>query len=557
MSDGKLKEEELLAQLAKLSALVEERDAKLEEQNAKLEERNAKLEETAAKLERYERLVERMQEQLKSVLAQKYGRSSEKLTAEELGQLVLAWGGDPEQTDPKLPHDDTDDAEPPGDEQPKSSKKGRYRNGHPGRSPLGEDLERIVHEHAVPDDERACEHCGVEMTCIKHVDHERVEYVPAKLVVHVDRREVLACKEDDCEGEAVTADRGAPAAPRCRIGHSLAAHLIEAKCQDGMPVERQRNQLGRLGFDVAPETLYAVWNRSLDKLRIVGDALLGEILAEWYVQLDDTRLDVLDRNHKNGKQRGHLWCFVGASRKVGYHFTETWTADEIAPVLFQIDGFAQTDDWPTYDSQVKDEHGKLRKLIDPDRRLGCGMHTRRKFYEDKKLGGKGSAAALVYWKQLYEVEAYAKKKGLDPGARHELRQEKSVPIMTAFDAWVDEQLPITRPTSRLGKALKYAQKQRPYLHRCLTDGRFEIDNGNPERQIRRPAVGRKNWLFTGSANGGRRLATAHSLVQTCIALDIPVAAYLTDVLTKIDAGWSTRRLSELLPARWNELHRRG
>ena len=550
MSNGKPTEEELLAQVAKLSALVEAQNAKLEAQSAKLEER-------ATEIERYERLVERMQEQLKSVLAQKYGRSSEKLSAEELGQLVLAWGGDPKQTDPKLPNEDTGDAEPPGDEQPKPQKKGRYQNGHPGRSPLSKDLERVVHEQTVPEDERACVHCSVEMTCIKHVEHERVEYVPAKLVVHVDRSEVLVCKEAGCEGEAVTADRDVPAAPRCRIGHSLAAHLIEAKCQDGMPIERQRNQLERLGFEVAPETLYAVWNRSLDKLQIVGDALLGEILAEWYVQLDDTRLDVLDRNHKGGKRRGHLWCFVGASGQVGYHFTETWTAEEIAPVLFQIEGFAQTDDCPTYDSKVKDEHGKLRKLIDPDRRLGCGMHTRRKFYDDKKLGGKGSAAALVYWKQLYEVEAYAKRKGLDPRERHELRQEKSVPIMKAFDDWVEEQLPLARPSSRLGKALKYAQKQRPYLHRCLTDGRFEIDNGNPERQIRRPAVGRKNWLFTGSANGGRRLATAHSLVQTCIALEIPVAAYLTDVLTKIDAGWSTRRLCELLPARWNELHRAG
>ena len=541
--------EELLAELAA-------KDAELESKDAELESATTGLASATADLQAAQILVGHLSEQVKSLLAQRFGRRSEKITEAELSQLVLAWGGDPEATDPKLPRDDTDeDVESPPDEVGRPEKKRRYKNGHPGRRELSKDLERVVTEHVVPDGERDCVHCSQEMTCIKHSEHERIEYVPAKLVVQVDRREVLACKQAYCQGEVFTAERIEVAAPRCRIGHSLVAHLIEAKCQDAMPIERQRNQFARLGFDVPLNTLYSAWNRGLDNLRIVGDAHLGSILAQDYVRLDDTRLDVLDTKKKRGKRRGHLWCFVGANGDVAYHFTKTWSAQEIAPVLFQIERFAQTDDWKGYDALVEDADGILRKLIDPERRLGCGMHVRRRFYDDKKLGGQGSAAALIFWKQLYEVEAYAKQKGLDPGQRHELRQEKSLPALVAFDDWVDQQLDHARPKSRLGKALRYAQNQRPYIHRCLSDGRFELDNGEPERQIRRPAVGRKNWLFTGSDKGGRRLATAHGLVQTCIAADIPVRDYLIDVLTKIDAGWSTRRLCELLPRRWNELHR--
>jgi hypothetical protein len=39
------------------------------------------------------------------------------------------------------------------------------------------------------------------------VEHERVEYVPEKLVVHVELREVLVCKCSDCRADAITAER--------------------------------------------------------------------------------------------------------------------------------------------------------------------------------------------------------------------------------------------------------------------------------------------------------------------------------------------------------------
>lgn len=547
--------EALLAENARLAALA----SKVAALASKVDELASKLEARDVEMARKELLIERLTEQVKSLLAQRYGRRSEKLDAEELGQLVLAWCGPgaAEATDPTLPRlVDESDTEPPADEAPRPAKP-RYDNGHPGRTKLSDDLERIVDEQHVPGDERACEHCGHELTFIKNVDHERVEFIPAKLVVHVERRELLACKQAGCAGTVVTAERDDPEASRCRLGHSLVAQLIEAKCQDGLPIERQRNQLERLGFEIPDSTLYSAWNRGCDLLHIVGEAHLGSVLAEDYVRLDDTRLDVLDRHRKGGTRRGHLWCFVGATGHVAYHFTETWRADEIAPLLHQIEGFAQTDDWAGYDSAIEDANHVRRKLVDPARRLGCGMHTRRRFYEDHKLGGKDSAAAIVYWRQLYEIEAYAKEKGLDPGQRHALRQEKSVPVMKAFDDWVDEKLVTARPQSRFGKALRYAKNQRPYLHRCLSDGRFELDNGEPERRLRKPAVGRNNWLFTGSNKGGRRLATAYGLVQTCIALGIPVRDYLIDVLTKIEAGWPMRRLGELLPARWNELHRPG
>jgi hypothetical protein len=108
----------------------------------------------------------------------------------------------------------------------------------------------------------------------------------------------------------------------------------------------------------------------------------------------------------------------------------------------------------------------------------------------------------------------------------------------------------------LRTATTYAINQRAYLHRCFEDGRFEIDNGRVERRIRPFAVGRRNFLLTGSTRGGERLAVAYTLVDNGLLLGLDPRRYLEDVLVKVAAGWPLRRLVELSPARWAIEHAR-
>jgi len=122
--------------------------------------------------------------------------------------------------------------------------------------------------------------------------------------------------------------------------------------------------------------------------------------------------------------------------------------------------------------------------------------------------------------------------------------------LNAFDAWVDDVHPKLLPKSPLRVATKYAIGQRPFLRRCFMDGRFEIDNGRVERRIRLFAVGRRNFLFTGSVRGGERLADAYTLVDNCLRLNIDPQLYLEDILVKLEGGWLVSRLSELTPHRW-------
>lgn len=485
--------------------------------------------------------------QLKALAARLYGRKSEQLTTEELKQLVLELGGTEAEAsaqDPRIPRPERHDAEP--DDSPAPKKRKRTR-----KLQLAEHVERVIDATVeVPVAERACSHCGLDMDVFDYLEHERIEHVPAKFVVHVERREKRACKRPGCKGEAVTAERSHAPDSTLRVGASVVAELIESKCEDAMPVHRQCDRFARLGFQLPEPTAYGYFRYGTELLLPLSEALLGHILKDpnW-VGVDDTGLDVLDRSRKVGKYRGHLWCFRASSGLVAYQFTESWRAEEVAEwfALLGEGTHAQVDDYKGYGATI---NGQV--VVPPERRLGCMMHVRRRFYDALKLGDKRAAKPVSWLKALYKVEEAAR--GKPPEARLALRQAHSLPVLDDFDAWVDERSRTLGKTGKLAEAVRYAKQQRVYVRRCFSDGRFEIDNGAAERAIRKPAIGRKNYLFTGSKAAGMRLAAAYTLVQSCRALGVDTRAYLVDVIQRLEAGWPARRLTDLLPHRWQSLN---
>ena len=488
-----------------------------------------------------------------------YGRRSEKLTAEELGQLVLALGGSQEEANnptpniptPEYPSEDVPQ-EPQKDKDDTSKPPKRRRPNHKGRTQLDPNLPRETTTVLVPDSERNCIHCGVEMEPFCYVIHETVEFIPAQILVKEERREKVACKNEDCQQDINTAPRqnSEPYAPRA--GHSLLANLIESKCDDALPIYRQRDQLKRLGFNVPLNTLYGYWTYGTQLIIPVAECILSTVLGDFIVGIDDTKLDYLDHKNKSVKKRGHLWCFKGDSPLVAFAFTKTWAAQEVEPWISAVDGFIQCDDYKGYGSTVKTLDGKKRILVPPQRRLGCMMHVRRHFF-DAFIGGYYSAGVgLKFIKEIYEIEKIAKKEGLSPPERYDLRQKESIPILDNFDNWVDVIIANERPTSPLAKAARYAKDQRPFVRLCFTDGRFEIDNGRVERDIKKPVIGRKNYLFAGSVQGAERLAAAYTVVMSARHVGVPVRTYLIDIICKIEAGWPLKRLEELMPHRWAE-----
>jgi transposase len=541
-----------------LRARVRELQAQRDEQAARAEQQAARAEQLAEHARQLEYQRDRLKQQIRRLAYLVYGRRSEKLSREQMGQLALSFGASDEQAavaDPLVPQPAATatalEADQPGvgspqpsHPQPTAPKSGK----HPGRTRLSPALERVITQVRVPEGERACSGCGHPMAAFRTVEHERVEYVPEKLLVHVEQREVLGCTH--CRGEVRSAPRCAPAPVR-RVGPSLLAALIENKCDDALPIHRQRDRFARLGFDVPVNTLYSYFAYASDLLVPVAAVTLSTVLGQQpYVQVDDTTLKVLDKHHPKGRSLGHLWCFVGPGPLVGYTFTATWQAEAIAPFIGAIEGAIQCDDYKGYSSELQTADGERFILVPPERRLGCLMHVRRRFHAAWQLGEKRAAVPLQCIREIYALEALAKEQALDSAQRCALRQQHSLAWLDRFDAWVDANQPLLAPRSKLGQALGYAVHQRPFIRRCFSDGRFELDNGQVERTIREPAIGRRNFLFTGSLDAAQRLASAYTLVQSCRALRISTREYLIDVIAKLEAGWLLRRIGELVPDRW-------
>ena len=95
-------------------------------------------------------------------------------------------------------------------------------------------------------------------------------------------------------------------------------------------------------------------------------------------------------------------------------------------------------------------------------------------------------------------------------------------------------------------------KQREALSRYVTDtsgGDLKIDNNACEREIRSIAIGRKNWLFTGSERGGKSAAIIFSLIASCQRHNIAPYAYLRDLITRLPAT-RLSQIKQFLPDIW-------
>ena len=508
-----------------------------------------------------ERENERLSWRLLRAIRYRFGRQTEKLSREELAQFCLALGGTEAEaaaTDPvvpasgELPGDDTQVEDDSGEKGKAKTKKKRNRKKG-GAIVLAPSIERIVNAVPVPADERVCALCGGAKTAMPPVDHDVIHYVPAHVVVRTERREQLACA--CCRKDVSIAPRVAPAVDR-RIAPSMLAKLITQKCANGMPLDRQRRELQRMGVDIPDKTLASCWAYATDALEPVALVTLAEVLASPIVGADDTHLRTLDRTAKGGSFRARFWCFVGTDGTVGgeervaFRYAPSWEAEEIQEWFAAVDGMVQCDGYAGYAAECENDDGETVVAVPDERRLGCAMHVRSKFHAALLGKDKRAAVAIKHFADLYDIEAECKARGMDAAARGDVRRTRSIPILDAFDRWVDDVHDKLLPKAPLRVATQYAKNQRVFLRRALEDGRFEIDNGRTERRIRPVAVGRRGFLFTGSPRGGERLATAYTLVDNCLILGMDPQPYLDDVLTKITCGWPVRRLSELTPHRW-------
>jgi transposase len=156
---------------------------------------------------------------------------------------------------------------------------------------------------------------------------------------------------------------------------------------------------------------------------------------------------------------------------------------------------------------------------------------------------------LAYMHLLYDVEREAREGELGTAERLALRQARSRPLLDDLKAYLERERPQVLPKSPIGQAIGYTLSNWAALVRYAEDGDLEIDNNGAERSLRGVAVGRRNWTFFGSDNGGRTAAVLSTLIASAKRLHIDPFAYVRDVLARISAHRRIQ-LEDLLPDKW-------
>jgi transposase len=486
-----------------------------------------------AELSEQKQLVAKLTHELALFRRYLYGRRSEKLALDP-AQLLLEFASWRQAMTDAAPAAGEGATALPGSPEPATPP--RPRAGH-GRTPLPAFLPRRRVEHALPDDQCTCRACGARLVKIGEETSEQLEYQPASLFVTEHVRVKYACQA--CEEHVVMSEMPAQPIDKGRPGPGLLAQVVTAKYSDHLPLNRQVAIFARHGVALSRQTLCDWVAASASLLEPVYQDLKRSVLASKVVNTDDTSVPVQDPDRTTTRD-GYLWVYVAdtAPADIVYDYTPSRSREGPLAFLGEFRGYLQADAFSGYDALYA-----TGRVIE----VGCMAHARRYFFEAKDADAGRALLALGFIQQLYLVEREGK--GLRGEARRTLREEKATPIVERFKEWLDAQVDVVLPKSPIGEAVGYARGQWEALKRYITDGDLSIDNNVSERALRRVCVGRNNWLFCGSDEGGKRAAILYSLTATCKEHGIDAWAYLKDVLERIPTH-PNRRRTELLPRNW-------
>jgi hypothetical protein len=332
-------------------------------------------------------------------------------------------------------------------------------------------------------------------------------------------------------------------------GPGLLAHVITNKYCDHLPLHRQESIFARHGVHLSRKTLCDWVGQSAWLLEPVVKAMRREVLKSYSIHSDDTPVPVQECGKTH---RAYLWVYIGDAQHPYTIYDFTWTRSRDGPLKFLrgYKGHLQADAYSGYEALYVD--GDILEV-------GCWAHARRKFFEAKQTAPVTAHQAMLRIKALYAVEREAKehmtRHGDDTDAalakRLSLRQEQAVPVLETLNAWLHEQQQHQLPKSPVAQAIQYTLNNWTALVRYADDPRLEIDNNAAERALRSVVVGRNNWLFAGSARGGRTAATLYSLIATAKRHGLDPFAYLRDLLARIPTH-PQRQIDSLFPDRWQQ-----
>lgn len=447
-----------------------------------------------------------------------------------------------------------------------------------GRRLIPDNLPQEVITHELPKSERLCPIDGKPMQPIRWEESKQLDYVPARMKVIVHRRAVYACSVKHDEAKLITAPLPPHPIDKGLCAPGLLAQVVVGKFGDHLPGYRMEDIFSRHKIDIRRSTIYGWLSGAADLALPLVSLMKRRVLESKVVHTDDTQVKLIDPLIR-GTRLARIWCYLGDAKHpyAVYDFTTNRSRTGPEKFLAEYQGYLQADAYGGYDgiysrddkNQSEDDHvsespptaetnlGEKSKLVIKPAgviEVACWAHCRRYWFKAKEQDPARAHHVLAVISRLYEIERACE--GKDAEYRKATRIEHATPLLDSLEQWLAEQQML--PKSLIGKAATYTRNQWQALRQYTQDGDLSIDNNAAERAMRPVAIGRKNWLFVGSAVAGHRAAVLMSLVGSCKANEVEPWAYLKDIFTRLPRAFCEDELHSLLPDAWlaaNPTHR--
>lgn len=518
--------------------------ARLLEENAALRAHNERLQRQLEQLEEQNRLLQRKVDAMARKL---FGQSSEKLDAR---QMQLVFEALQEETDeaakkPAASDSNGDNSEAEG-EAPDGTSAGKPRRKRT--------LEQLV--EGLPVTEEVVDPPQVQAdpegwVCMGAEETKLIDYTPGKFSCRkIIRRKWVRAQERHLPpviAPLVALQERCMAAPR------LLAHVATEHFEQHLPYYRLEKTCAREGLPLSRQVLSGWMGMAAQASRLVVAAVVEEVFADDYVQIDETPVKFQDSQREGVCGTGYLWAVHNPVRRLT---CLVWQTERSSACLERLvpagwKGIVQCDGYQAYETFARSagRQGTIRLA-------GCLAHVRRKFFE-AQAEGADARWVLAQVQQIYRIEERLRQARAGPQEVLQTRQEQSRGIFAAIRKRLEALASSGRhlPRSLTGAAIRYALGQWEKLGVILEDGRVQVDNNLTENAIRPSAIGKKNWLFIGDASAGDRTAVFYTLIANCHREEVNAREYLTDLFTRLPTA-TTRTVRELTPKAWAQEQRR-
>jgi transposase len=381
--------------------------------------------ELEAKLQWYE-------EQFRLSQQQKYGKSSEKSSSD---QLELPLFNEAEVT-----------AHPIGEEPTVETVTYKRKKKKGQRQAKLANLPVETVEYHLEESDQVCSCCQGKLHAMSTEVRKELKVVPAevKVVQHV--QHVYACRnceKSDIQTPIVTARMPAPVYKGSLASPSAMAHVMHQKYVEGLPLYRQEKQWERFGVSLSRQTM-ANWviYGAHTWLRPLFDRMAEHLRKQDILHGDETSLQVLREPGRDASSQSYMWLYRTAKDVtpiVLYDYQPTRKGDHPKHFLAGFSGYLHVDGYAGYNKLIDSKEEKHNVTL-----VGCWAHARRKFEEARKalsavaqVKKEGTIfEGLSFIQQLYAIEKKATKEKLSPDDRHAFRHKHSQPVLDAFLAWL-------------------------------------------------------------------------------------------------------------------------